>query len=79
MPELGIMSNETSAILQIMLNGEPYAIDSKTLEELCSRLGLNEAKIATAVNGNFVAVVTRAAIALAPSDEIEIVAPRQGG
>ncbi len=65
--------------MQILLNGEAYATDAKTLDELCARLGLAEAKIATAVNGNFVAAVTRSAVELAPSDEIEIVAPRQGG
>jgi len=65
--------------LQILLNGEAYATDAKTLDELCARLGFAEAKIATAVNGNFVSAVARAAIELAPSDEIEIVAPRQGG
>jgi sulfur carrier protein len=60
-------------------HGEDYATDPKTLDALCARLGLTEAKIATAVNGTFVAAVARAAIALASSDEIEIVAPRQGG
>jgi sulfur carrier protein len=65
--------------LNILLNGEAYATDAKTLDELCARLGFAEAKIATAVNGNFVAAMARPAVALAPSDEIEIVAPRQGG
>ena len=65
--------------MNILLNGEAYATDAKTLDELCARLGFAEAKIATAVNGNFVAAMARPAVALAPSDEIEIVAPRQGG
>ena len=65
--------------MQILLNGEAYATDAKTLDELCARLGFAEAKIATAVNGSFVAAVARPGVALAPSDEIEIVAPRQGG
>ena len=65
--------------MRILLNGEAYATDAKTLDELCARLGFAEAKIATAVNGNFVAAMARPAVALAPSDEIEIVAPRQGG
>ena len=65
--------------MRILLNGEAYATDAKTLDELCARLGFGEAKIATAVNGNFVAAVARPAVALAPADEIEIVAPRQGG
>ncbi len=65
--------------MQILLNGEAYATDAKTLDELCARLGFAEAKIATAVNGSFVAAMARPSVALAPSDEIEIVAPRQGG
>jgi sulfur carrier protein len=65
--------------LQILLNGEAYATEAKTLDELCEQLGLADAKIATAVNGTFVAAVTRASTNLTPSDEIEIVAPRQGG
>ena len=65
--------------MNILLNGEAYATDAKTLDELCTRLGFAEAKIATAVNGNFVAAMARPAVELAPSDEIEIVAPRQGG
>jgi sulfur carrier protein len=65
--------------LKILLNGEAFATDAKTLDELCARLGFAEAKIATAVNGNFVAAVQRSTTTLAPTDEIEIVAPRQGG
>ena len=35
--------------MNILLNGEAYATDAKTLDELCTRLGFAEAKIATAV------------------------------
>ena len=65
--------------MKVLLNGEAFATDAKTLDELCARLGFAEAKIATAVNGNFVAAVQRSATKLVPADEIEIVAPRQGG
>jgi sulfur carrier protein len=65
--------------LQILLNGEPVATDARNLDELCGSLGLAEAKIATAVNGSFVAAGKRAGTSLAPADEIEIVTPRQGG
>jgi sulfur carrier protein len=65
--------------LKILLNGEAFATDAKTLDELCARLGFAEAKIATAVNGNFVAALKRSSTKLAQADEIEIVAPRQGG
>ena len=65
--------------MHILLNGETFATDAKTLDELCARLGFAEAKIATAVNGAFVAASARGAMPLTDADEIEIVAPRQGG
>jgi sulfur carrier protein len=65
--------------LKVLLNGEPFATEARTLDELCANLGFSEAKIATAVNGSFIPASIRAATQLAPADEIEIVAPRQGG
>jgi len=65
--------------LQILLNGEPVATDARNLDELCAKLGFAEAKVATAVNGSFVAASARPAMQLAEADEVEIVAPRQGG
>jgi sulfur carrier protein len=65
--------------LQILLNGEPVATDARNLDELCAKLGFAEAKIATAVNGSFVAAVKRGLTPLSPNDEVEIVSPRQGG
>ena len=65
--------------MKILLNGEAFATDAKTLDELCARLGFAGAKIATAVNGSFVAVTARGMRLLTDADEIEIVAPRQGG
>jgi sulfur carrier protein len=65
--------------LQILLNGERFATDARNLDELCARLGFAEAKVATAVNGSFVAASARHATRLTEADEVEIVAPRQGG
>lgn len=65
--------------MKVQLNGEPFTTDAKNLDELCARLGFAEAKIATALNGSFVAATLRRATQLADADEIEIVAPRQGG
>ncbi|MBK5197393.1 MAG: sulfur carrier protein ThiS [Methyloceanibacter sp.] len=65
--------------MKVLLNGEPFATDAKNLDELCAWLGFAEAKIATAVNGSFVAATSRGATQLTDADEIEIVAPRQGG
>lgn len=65
--------------MQILVNGEPMATNARTLAELCATLGLAQAKIATAVNGCFVASAKRELTNLSPKDEVEIVAPRQGG
>lgn len=65
--------------MQILLNGERFVTDARSLDELCSTLGFADAKVATAVNGSFVAAVAREQTQLAEADEIEIVAPRQGG
>jgi sulfur carrier protein len=62
------------------LNGEKFETSAKTLTDLCSSLGYGEnAKIATAVNGDFVPATARKTYDIAIDDEIEIVAPRQGG
>ncbi len=53
--------------MKILLNGEAFATDAKTLDELCARLGFAEAKIATAVNGSFVAVASRGGDAIGRS------------
>ena len=66
--------------MNIKLNGANAETGAKTLAELCAMLGYNEdAKIATAVNGNFLAKSSRADYHLRCGDEVEIVAPRQGG
>ena len=65
--------------MKILLNGEVFATYAATLDELCARLGFAGAKIATALNGSFVAASSRGTTKLTEADEIEIVAPRQGG
>lgn len=65
--------------MRILVNGERLTTDAHSLDELCEALGFAGAKIATAVNGSFVAAPARARTCLAEADEIEIVAPRQGG
>jgi sulfur carrier protein len=65
--------------LQILVNGEPIVTDALNLAELCATLGYGQAKVATALNGSFVASAMRGSTPLSPKDEVEIVAPRQGG
>ena len=54
-------------------------MQGRTLAELCAALGYGEAKIATALNGDFVPASKRTQTLLADNDRVEIVAPRQGG
>jgi sulfur carrier protein len=63
----------------VRVNGERHATRAATLAELVAELGYGDAKVATACNGAFVAERARAAMRLQSGDEIEIVAPRQGG
>jgi sulfur carrier protein len=65
--------------LKITVNGEMCITEARTLEDLCRELGLAEAKIATARNGDFVAAKARAGAGLAEGDAIEVLSPRQGG
>jgi len=65
--------------LRITVNGEQQETQAATLEQLCAALGYGEQRIATAVNGEFVAVDERPTTRLHDNDRIKIVAPRQGG
>ena len=65
--------------MQILLNGKRFATEAINLDELCESLGFADAKIATAVNGSFVAASERKKTAIIEAAEIDIVAPRQGG
>lgn len=65
--------------MRITVNGEQQETQAATLEQLCATLGYGEQRIATAVNGEFVAAGERPKLRLQEHDKIEIVAPRQGG
>ena len=61
------------------MNGEAQETQGRTLAELCAALGYGDAKIATALNGSFVPAARRTETPLHDNDQVEIVAPRQGG
>jgi sulfur carrier protein len=65
--------------LSVTVNGEALVARALTLADLIAELGYGDRKIATAVNGTFVAHRARAQMRLAAGDQIEIVSPRQGG
>lgn len=68
-----------SATLEVIVNGERAHTRSATLAELLVELGYGDAKVATARNGDFVPQRKRETEKLSGGDNIEIVAPRQGG
>ena len=65
--------------MRLVVNGEPQEVPAATLADALQSLDLAEAKVATALNGEFVPVRARASTPVKDGDRIEIVAPRQGG
>lgn len=65
--------------MTIVLNGEKVEIQSGSLNEVLSELGYSEAKIATAINEEFVPETMRDGVVLSDGDRLEILAPMQGG
>ncbi|SDE15546.1 sulfur carrier protein ThiS [Limimaricola pyoseonensis] len=65
--------------MKIMINGTATEVGAETLDAILAELGYGDAKLATAVNEDFVPATARADTRLAPGDRVEIVTPRQGG
>jgi sulfur carrier protein len=65
--------------MTLIVNGEPREVAVGTLAEALRALDYGAAKVATALNGEFVPAQTRGATPVKDGDRIEIVAPRQGG
>ena len=63
----------------LTVNGDAMESSAANLSDLLAELGYGDAKVATAVNGDFIAADGRADCSLQSNDRIEIVAPRQGG
>ena len=65
--------------MTIVLNGVLTDVTNARLDQTLLELGYGDAKIATAVNGDFVAVLSRSQTNLSEGDRVEVVAPLQGG
>ncbi len=65
--------------MKIILNGEARDVAQANLAVALEELGYSTAKIATALNGNFVPASARASTPLSDGDLLEVVAPMQGG
>ncbi len=65
--------------MRIVINGEPRQVGATTLAAVLVELGYGDARLATALDGEFVPVGGRAGCALRDGSAVEILAPRQGG
>lgn len=65
--------------MKIMVNGEKVDVTATALDAILIELGHGDAKIATALNEEFVPATLRSTTELEAGDRLEIVAPRQGG
>jgi sulfur carrier protein len=65
--------------MRISLNGEPREVEAVTLADALEALGVGAAVVAPAVNGRFVQLRARPEFQISDGDEIEVVAPMQGG
>ena len=65
--------------MRIFVNGDQHDVTPRTLALALEELGYRGKKIATAVNGRFVAAALRPDTSLAEGDKVEVVAPMQGG
>lgn len=78
------MTNNTPVITPFTLNGQPLPLAADqtpptTLAELIAALDVQPGHIATAVNGEFVAISERAARVLRSGDEVMTFQPIFGG
>ena len=65
--------------MKLTINGERRELDAATVAEALAALDMGDARVATALNGDFVPAAARADTVLSPGDALEIVAPMQGG
>ena len=65
--------------MRILVNGAWRETVAAELSTVLEELGYGGAVVATAVNGEFVAVGVRPRTRLAEGDRVEVLAPLQGG
>ena len=65
--------------MKLTINGEARSLDAATVAEALAALDMGEARVATALNGQFVPAGERATTPLEPGDALEILSPMQGG
>lgn len=65
--------------MKLTINGEMKEIKAATVADALAALDLGDARVATALNGQFVPQEARPDTELSPGDTLEILSPMQGG
>lgn len=65
--------------MRIIVNGDSRETAALDLASALAELGLADAVVATALNGEFVPAGARDGMPLADGDRLEVLAPMQGG
>ncbi|MCR9114866.1 MAG: sulfur carrier protein ThiS [Rhodobacteraceae bacterium] len=65
--------------MRLEVNGDHHEVTGPTLADALTELGWGEARVATALNGIFVARAARGETDLKDGDRLEVLAPMQGG
>ena len=65
--------------MKIEVNGTAHEVMAATLDAALAELGWAEARVAIALNGEFVPKASRSATRLQNGDRLEVLAPMQGG
>lgn len=65
--------------MHVTVNGTAQDLSATNVAEALTELGYGTARVATALNENFVPAPVRAITRLTAGDRLEIVAPMQGG
>ncbi|MCC6001692.1 MAG: sulfur carrier protein ThiS [Pararhodobacter sp.] len=65
--------------MKIEVNGDTHTLAATTVAEALTELGWGNARVATALNGDFLPAAARATTPLTDGDRLEVLAPMQGG
>ncbi|MBR3370427.1 MAG: sulfur carrier protein ThiS [Rhodobacteraceae bacterium] len=65
--------------MKIEVNGDVHEISAATVQDALAELGWGDARVATALNGEFLPKAARATTDLTDGDRLEVLAPMQGG
>jgi len=65
--------------MNIILNGEQREISGTTVADVLAEMGLEKARVATALNGEFLPAALRRETSITAGDTLEVLSAMQGG